>query len=367
MHGGHAAEAKAALQAVAPRDIDAHFRASWHRRRRRRPPAPRGSRRWPAVFAGAGAAAGRACRPPGRRAGRRRAAAGAGGRRRGRRWRAGAAWSWSWSWWSWAWWWSGARWSWSWGRWSWASSARAARRKRERADAQVLDALAQRLAQAGVDASRAARRSPVRFSGSRLSVVAQLPLPASASWCDGFEVALQRAGVGDGDQLGAGAAAGDEQRGGEAEQGERRADARSDAWRDGMRHLIDRTPAARRASPAGARRGSPRPRRRCRSRRGGRRRPCRRGRAAATTARGSPSRGCPTLPGFSSHSPSATSSCVPSRRGSPVASSPSWRTNESATWEWPIRQMRCGWASRHSSASSAESTYSHTGSRGLAW
>ena len=34
-------------------------------------------------------------------------------------------------------------------------------------------------------------------------------------------------------------------------------------------------------------------------------------------ARGSPSRGCPTLPGFSSHSPSLRSSAVPSRRGSP--------------------------------------------------
>ena len=39
--------------------------------------------------------------------------------------------------------------------------------------------------------------------------------------------------------------------------------------------------------------------------------------SSSQAARGSPSRGCPTLPGFSSHSPLERSSRSPSRRGSP--------------------------------------------------
>ena len=46
---------------------------------------------------------------------------------------------------------------------------------------------------------------------------------------------------------------------------------------------------------------------------------------------------------------------------------PGTTTNDSATCECPTSDRRSGWASRHSSASSAESTYSHTGSRGDAW
>ncbi len=51
----------------------------------------------------------------------------------------------------------------------------------------------------------------------------------------------------------------------------------------------------------------------------------------------------------------------------PVAAAPSGRENDSATCECPIRQTRCCWTSRHSSACSGERTYSQTGSRGLAW
>ncbi len=134
-----------------------------------------------------------------------------------------------------------------------------------------------------------------------------------------------------------------------------------------IRMFTDRTPGARRASSEGVPPGSRRPRPPRRRGCAGRRQPYPSRSSSSHAARGSPSRGWPTLPGFSSHSPLDMSSSVPSRRGSPVADSPSWRTNDDATCEWPIRQTRCGWESRHSSASSAESTYSHTGSRGLAW
>ena len=74
--------------------------------------------------------------------------------------------------------------------------------------------------------------------------------------------------------------------------------------------------------------------------------------SSSHAARGSPSRGWPTLPGLSSHSPAPDARCSPPRRVSPVAGSPSRRTNDSATCEWPISETRCGCASRHSSASS---------------
>ena len=50
-----------------------------------------------------------------------------------------------------------------------------------------------------------------------------------------------------------------------------------------------------------------------------------------------------------------------------MAGSPGKREKDSATWEWPISAMRWGCTSKHSSACSGESTYSQTGSRGLAW
>ena len=78
--------------------------------------------------------------------------------------------------------------------------------------------------------------------------------------------------------------------------------------------LIDRTPGARRASPAAGPRGSP-PRRPPMSY-STRRQVAVHALVSSSSqaARGSPSRGWPTLPGFSSHSPSARSACSPPRR-----------------------------------------------------
>ena len=76
------------------------------------------------------------------------------------------------------------------------------------------------------------------------------------------------------------------------------------------RILIDRTPGARRGSPAGARRGSRPRRRRCRTRCAASAASRRSVSSSSQAARGSPSRGWPTLPGLSSHSPSATSTLV---------------------------------------------------------
>ena len=131
--------------------------------------------------------------------------------------------------------------------------------------------------------------------------------------------------------------------------------------------LTDRTPGARRASRAGVPRGSPRRRRRRRSRSGGRWHRITSRSSISQPARGSPSRGCPTLPGFSSHSPSPRSSA--SRRAAPRPSRLAGPAHERQRDVGVADQARCGdsVASRHSSASSAESTYSHTGSRGLAW
>ena len=60
---------------------------------------------------------------------------------------------------------------------------------------------------------------------------------------------------------------------------------------------------------------------------------------SSQAARGSPSRGWPTLPGLSSHSPAAMSCSVPAGAGSPL-SRPSARTKLSATWVWPIAPIR---------------------------
>ena len=131
--------------------------------------------------------------------------------------------------------------------------------------------------------------------------------------------------------------------------------------------VIDRTPGARRASPVGAPRGSRRRRRRRRSWCAGRRPSARRGRAAARRRAGRrrvAARRCRDSAAIRRRRDRAARPRAAVRRW---RAAPSWRTNESATCEWPIRQMRSGWRSRQSSASSAESTYSHTGSRGLAW
>ena len=83
----------------------------------------------------------------------------------------------------------------------------------------------------------------------------------------------------------------------------------------GRRILTDRTPGARPASRAAARRGS-RPRRPAMSYSIAplARRSRRSVSSSSQAARGSPSRGWPTLPGLSSHSPSARSTSSPPRR-----------------------------------------------------
>ena len=138
----------------------------------------------------------------------------------------------------------------------------------------------------------------------------------------------------------------------------------------GAQRLTGRTGAARRASPAAAPRGSPPGRPRCRTRRGATRPSSACVSSTSQAARGSPSRGWPVEPGLSSHSPAPRSSRSPARRVEPEAGSPSGRWKESATCEWPISETR--WpslraASRHSSAVRPESTYSQIGSRGEAW
>src|SRR5688572_10354410 len=89
--------------------------------------------------------------------------------------------------------------------------------------------------------------------------------------------------------------------------------------------------------------------------------------SASQAARASPSRGWPVDPGLISHSPAARSTWTPSRRVVPLAGSPSGRWNDSATCEWPMKEIRWSVASKHSSAASADRTYSQIGSRGEAW
>ena len=43
------------------------------------------------------------------------------------------------------------------------------------------------------------------------------------------------------------------------------------------------------------------------------------------------------------------------------------RLNQSATWEWPTAPILGAISSMHARAWPVEITYSHTGSRGLAW
>ena len=291
MDGGHPAEAEAALEAVAPGDLaGAHLPPSWA------PGAPPPGPDAAAVFTDAvgarfaagpgfaafgrgGAATGAGCGRDGR--GRRGARCGArcggrcgGGGRRGRvrvRGRGGL----------------GA------GEVTVLGASGCAHRVRA-PRAQVGDALVQRVAQAGVDAGR--QRGVVLFGfGDRRFGRRAVAVAALGGLFDGFEVGGEGARVGQRDQLAAGAAAADEQRGGDPERaraedpqqqcggaGRARAPRAGELWC----MLTDRTPGARRASPVGAPRGSRRRRRRCRSRSDGRRRPCRRGRAAATTRAG---------------------------------------------------------------------------------
>ena len=52
---------------------------------------------------------------------------------------------------------------------------------------------------------------------------------------------------------------------------------------------------------------------------------------------------------------------------SPDVVPPPSRQNQSATCEWPTAATRASMTSMQASASQVESTYSQTGSRGLAW
>ena len=88
--------------------------------------------------------------------------------------------------------------------------------------------------------------------------------------------------------------------------------------------------------------------------------------SASQAARGSPSLGWPTDPGFRSQRRSTRSISVPAGAWSPSARSPS-RLSASGTWLCPTRTIGASVASSAASATAGESTYSHTGSRGLAW
>ncbi len=82
----------------------------------------------------------------------------------------------------------------------------------ERAAPQVRDALAERFAQARVDCCRQGRE--VLFGlGDRRFGGRTAPFATLCCLCDGFEIALQRPGVGSWDQAFAGAPAGNEQGG----------------------------------------------------------------------------------------------------------------------------------------------------------
>ena len=131
------------------------------------------------------------------------------------------------------------------------------------------------------------------------------------------------------------------------------------------RILIDRTPGARPASRAGARRGSRPRRRRCRTRSAASGRSRRSVSSSSQAARASPSRGWPTLPGLRSHSPLGDVDLLAAaarRRRWPARPRGARTTAPRASGRRATG--RSGWASRHSSASRAERTYSHTGSRG---
>jgi hypothetical protein len=91
------------------------------------------------------------------------------------------------------------------------------RAQRERATAEVRDAFAERFAQTPVDC-RGQRRKVLLSFGERGFGGGAAPVAVLCRLGDGFEVALQRAGVGGRDQALAGAPAGDEQGGGGAEQ-----------------------------------------------------------------------------------------------------------------------------------------------------
>ena len=93
--------------------------------------------------------------------------------------------------------------------------------------------------------------------------------------------------------------------------------------------------------------------------------PCR---AAARRPGGRRRAAGPTLPGLSSHSPSREVQLASRRHAAPPAMAPSVRVKRSATWVWPIGGRRAA-PSRPCTPRPAvpDSTYSQTGSRGLAW
>ena len=123
---------------------------------------------------------------------------------------------------------------------------------------------------------------------------------------------------------------------------------------------------------AGARRLRSRPPPgRCRTRRGGSGRSLPAVSSSSQAARGSPSRGWPTLPGLISHRPLPSSSpChpVPGRRGRRRTVSARVARKKSATWEWPISADPLGLdVEAVVRLRRPARTYSQTGSRGEAW
>ena len=172
--------------------------------------------------------------------------------------------------------------------------------------------LQRRCLQAGVRpiAGSAAKSLFGRSRALRCGGGAVRRLAASVGLGDGFEVALQRPALSAGIRPPVPSC----RRRTAATSGEAERQAACKTGSDGA--VTGRTPGARRASPAAGRRGSRRRRRRRRTRCGGSRRSSRSVSSSSHAARGSPSRGWPTLPGFSSHSPSERSSRSPSRGGS---------------------------------------------------
>ena len=135
-------------------------------------------------------------------------------------------------------------------------------------------------------------------------------------------------------------------------------------------HMADVEPVGEAPRQAGGGRSTRRPAR-CRRGRGGSGRSARSVSSSSQAARGSPSRGWPTLPGLISQLAGAeVEQGAVARLGAADLIAlllAVGRAKKSATCEWPIRAIRSACASRQASACSAESTYSQTGSRGEAW
>ena len=122
-------------------------------------------------------------------------------------------------------------------------------------------------------------------------------------------------------------------------------------------------PAPRAGRPRGSRPGSPR----CRTGRGGSG-ACRSSRSISRyAARGSPSRGWPTEPGLSSQRPSASSISLPPFASPPASASPFESRSAIGMWLWPTSTSVAVVSSSASRTAGSLSTYSQTGSRGLAW